>query len=86
MFDHEQIDKIYALGFQNEQRFLVCSDGLYNYCTEKRVKRNMGNIRSERTLQKTADQMLRKVYEEGAGDNVSLILNQILENERLRQC
>lgn len=49
------------------QKFLICSDGLYKYCTEERVIRYMGNIRSERTLQKAADQMLRKVFEEGAG-------------------
>lgn len=53
--------------------FLLCSDGLYKYCDEKRfvkiLKRtNVDNINI------SVKKLLKAVYDEGAGDNISIIL------------
>lgn len=60
------------------QRFLVCSDGLYKFCAEEIIEKYLGAIRSEKALQKAADQMMKKVFDAGAGDNVSLILVKVV--------
>lgn len=57
-----------------KQRFLVCSDGLYKYCDEGKLRKSLHHISSEKALQKAADQLIHEVFNNGAGDNVSFIL------------
>lgn len=56
------------------RRFLVCSDGLYKFCDEEKIRKFMRCAGSEKTLQKAADRLMSEVFDHGAGDNVSLIL------------
>lgn len=56
------------------QKFLVCSDGLYKYCAEHKIEKCLRHNHSENALQKASDRMMKEVFENGAGDNVSLIL------------
>jgi len=54
--------------------FLLCSDGLYKMCTEKRVERCIRRYSRHGTLSDMCRDMLEKVYENGAEDNVSVVL------------
>lgn len=54
--------------------FLLCSDGLYKFCDKKQIEKGLRSIRSEGGVQKTMDFLMGKVFENGAGDNVSAIL------------
>lgn len=56
------------------QSFLLCSDGLYKFCDKKQIEKGLRSIRSEGGVQKSIDFLMAKVFENGAGDNVSAIL------------
>ncbi|MBD5479349.1 MAG: serine/threonine-protein phosphatase [Lachnospiraceae bacterium] len=56
------------------QSFLLCSDGLYKFCDKKQIEKGLRSIRSEGGVQKTMNFLMGKVFENGAGDNVSAIL------------
>lgn len=56
------------------QRFLVCSDGLYKFCEEEKIRKSLRHISSEKALQKAADRLMREVFDNGAEDNVSFLL------------
>ena len=58
----------------SRQTFLLCSDGLYKFCDEKQIKKGLRSIRSEGGIQRAMDFLMGKVFENGAGDNVSAIL------------
>ncbi len=53
--------------------FLLCSDGLYKYCPEKYLKRILRGAAKD-NVEGSVRELLEKVYEQGAGDNVSVIL------------
>ncbi len=54
--------------------FLLCSDGVYKYCPDKILKRlSFFSLRSSR-LKSAAWDIRRQVFQNGAGDNLSLIL------------
>lgn len=57
-----------------KQTFLLCSDGLYKFCEEKQIEKGLKSIRAENGVQKSMDYLMGKVFENGAGDNVSAIL------------
>lgn len=61
----------------DKQTFLLCSDGLFKFCEEKDVKKGMKAARSEETIQASLNLYLKKVFDKGAGDNVSAILVQV---------
>lgn len=54
--------------------FLLCSDGLYKYCSEKYLKKCLKKVGKESIPEIITGAMLEKVYEQGAGDNVSIIV------------
>lgn len=56
------------------QTFLLCSDGLFKFCDEKWLKKGMKAIRTKEAAQASLDTYFQKVFEKGAGDNVSAIL------------
>ena len=60
------------------QVFLLCSDGLYKFCEDSYLKRHLKRILSEKSMQETLDLFMKRVFENGAGDNVSVILVKVL--------
>ncbi len=57
--------------------FLLCSDGLYQYCSTQYLKKCVRKAGRDRDLKAGAQALLKKVYEGEAGDNISLILVQV---------
>ncbi|MBR4981533.1 MAG: serine/threonine-protein phosphatase [Lachnospiraceae bacterium] len=53
--------------------FLLCSDGLYKMCSEKKLA-GMLQFVSESKVEKCVKKMLSACYKAGAGDNVSIIV------------
>lgn len=63
---------------QPGQAFLLCSDGLYRFCEEKWMKKGLRELRSEESFEKALKEMMSRVYDNGAGDNVSVILVKVV--------
>jgi len=61
-------------GLEGGGRFLLCSDGLYKMCREKEIKRILRRYKGNRNGDKLLKQMMRRVYADGAKDNISVIL------------
>lgn len=53
--------------------FLLCSDGLYKYCSEKYLKKVLRSV-SEENVEAGVRELVDKTHKQGAGDNVSVIL------------
>lgn len=53
--------------------FLLCSDGLYKFCTEKEMYRILKGV-SESNIDESVKRILAKCYEAGAKDNISIIV------------
>lgn len=53
--------------------FMLCSDGLYKMCPERIIAKYLKKCRHH-SLDASLDSMLKKVYGEGARDNISVIL------------
>ena len=56
------------------QTFLLCSDGLFKFCEEKWMKKGMKAVRTKEAIEKSLVLYMEKVFENGAGDNVSAVL------------
>lgn len=54
--------------------FLLCSDGLYKYCSARALQKSMKRCTDRGHMEKEAAGLLREVYQNGADDNVSFIL------------
>lgn len=54
--------------------FLVCSDGLYNYIANEELERIINAVNKHTQLQDIVNIIYREVINNGAGDNVSIIL------------
>lgn len=59
---------------QPGQAFLLCSDGMYKFCEEKWMKKGLRALRRKDSIEKVLKDLIDKVYDNGAGDNVSVIL------------
>lgn len=57
--------------------FLLCSDGLYKYCSERYLKRCMKKARNAGNVEYSCACLLDKVYEGQAKDNISIVLVQV---------
>lgn len=59
--------------------FLLCSDGIYRYCTEKELRRCCAKIvgNKQNTMAKRLDRIRRRVEENGALDNLTAVLVRI---------
>lgn len=55
-------------------RFLLCSDGLYKMCGEEAVKGLLKEYKGKKNGDKLLGRILREVYENGAKDNISVVL------------
>lgn len=54
--------------------FLLCSDGLYKYCTDRFIKSCVKKCTDRQEIERLADRMIEKVYQNGAGDNISVVI------------
>ena len=64
---------------QDKDAFLLCSDGLYKYCPEKYYKKVLKSLNKD-NLADSALVLYDQTYENGAKDNLSLILVKYYEN------
>lgn len=55
-------------------RFLLCSDGLYKMCPKKEIEKTLRRYKGNRNGDKLLERTMRRVYADGARDNVSVIL------------
>lgn len=53
--------------------FLLCSDGLYKYSSTVDIEKSLKWM-TETNIKKKSERLIAKVYENGAGDNVSVVL------------
>ncbi len=54
--------------------FLLCSDGLYKFCPESLIGKYMKKSRNQKEIENTVDKLIGEVYENGAGDNVTVVM------------
>lgn len=54
--------------------FLLCSDGLYKFCADKIMRNTLKKCRDRAGIEKGIDALISKVYENGAFDNISIIM------------
>lgn len=60
--------------WEDNNSFLLCTDGLYKFCTNKELKYYMKKSRKTDNLENVCYQIRDIVYRNGAGDNVSYII------------
>lgn len=60
--------------WEDDNSFLLCTDGLYKFCTNKELKYYMKKSRKADNLGNICNQIRDTVYRNGAGDNVSYII------------
>lgn len=58
---------------ENKTVFALCSDGIYRYCPERYLKKQMYKARKAEDLKTCMNQIKSEVYQNGAPDNLSLI-------------
>lgn len=54
--------------------FFLCSDGIYKYAEEKWLRSQLQKVHRQDDLEKAAEKIKERVYQNGARDNLSLIL------------
>lgn len=54
--------------------FFLCSDGVYRYCEEKWLMSQLKQVRNKKNIESAMANIRKMVYQNGAGDNLSLIL------------
>ena len=63
---------------EKDTAFLLCSDGLYKYCSIRLCNKILRRITAG-NMKDSVAKLLGEVYKKGAGDNVSVILVQCLK-------
>lgn len=58
--------------------FLLCSDGLYKYCNETKMLQSIRRA-TRKNLEEKVQKLKEMVYQEGAFDNISIILVKCVE-------
>ena len=54
--------------------FLICSDGLYKFCTDKYMKSCIRKVKDAQSIEEAAGKLIRGAYDNGAGDNISVVI------------
>lgn len=54
--------------------FLICSDGLHKFCADRYIKSCIRKVRNGKNAEWAVDELVREVYANGAGDNVSAVV------------
>ena len=57
-----------------EEIFLLCSDGLYKYCAEKQIRKYMRKAQKGGKLHKCCEALMKKTLAGEAKDNISIII------------
>jgi PPM family protein phosphatase len=61
--------------FENNDRLMLCSDGLYDYISEN----ELADILSNRPLQDAADYLIKEAKKRGGHDNITVVLAEKME-------
>lgn len=69
-------------GINGRVVFLLCSDGFYKYCDNKKIEKMLKKIRNKGKASYYLETMKLQVYKKGATDNLSVILVE-LENKEI---
>lgn len=59
---------------RDKDSFLLCSDGFYKMCETKDIRKILKNYKNGKSGEELLRQALQKVYENGASDNISMVL------------
>lgn len=59
--------------------FLLCTDGLYKYCSDRYMKNSVKGCNDRESIECTIDSLIGNVYKNGAKDNVSVIVVKCLK-------
>jgi len=59
-----------AHSFENDDRLMLCSDGLYDYIHEN----ELADILNNKSLQEAAEYMIREAKKRGGHDNITVVL------------
>lgn len=59
---------------ESDYVFLLCTDGLYKYCGDSFIKRCMRLSKDKKTIDTQINNLIGKVYKNGADDNVTVII------------
>lgn len=54
--------------------FLLCSDGLHKMCPEQYIKKCLKKCKFKKNIKLVLDKLINKVYQNGAKDNISILL------------
>lgn len=57
-----------------ETVFLLCTDGLYKFCTDGMIRNHAKKGRSREEIEQVIDGLIVKAYEKGAGDNITIVI------------
>ena len=72
------VPQIVTAPVKSKTRFLLCSDGLYKCCPEKTIYMYMGKANRKDGFKSAVAGLLDVVYKNGAKDNVSMILVEVV--------
>lgn len=59
---------------KKNQKFLLCSDGLYRYCEEEKMIQHISNVKKPEDIRSALNKLREEVYTNGAPDNLSAII------------
>lgn len=72
---HEELTLKESIGVMaEEERFVICSDGVYKYCSSESMYKSMFTLFFKNDIDKALDSIVGSVIKNGAGDNYSVIL------------
>lgn len=57
-----------------DSAFVLCSDGLYKFCTDRFIRNCVRRCGDRQGIEQAIDKMIGKVYQNGAGDNISVVV------------
>ena len=59
---------------KKKQIFLLCSDGIYKYCPERFLEKEMRTALRTGQLNESMERIRKKVYDNSAPDNLSAVM------------
>lgn len=65
--------KIVTNCLKDNTKFLLCTDGLYKYCSERKLFSALRKCKDKKTMNQEMDKLIHLVYDNGAGDNITIV-------------
>lgn len=59
--------------------FVLCSDGLYKFCTDRFMRNCIKSCRDKSEMEQAVDKLINRIYQNGAGDNISVVIVKCFE-------